>query len=265
MKESLLTQQKNSNMKTIILTLTLLTLLIPMRAVQAQTKTPTKTPKAEVTKESQTAIEKIKDAVASKVAELNLVEKRGIFGKVVETTSSQITIEDRQGNQHIIEIDELTKFEGEKQSDDFGISDIKEDSTLSAVGLYNKETEKLLARFITQKVSIPTSISGAITNVDEDEYTITVVDKEGTEYTIDIERSTDTLLYDKELSDSGFSKFEIGEKVIVTGLPSKEEDNRISAERVLHFKALPPTEEVKKHLSEQKSPSPTQAEAEKDN
>lgn len=251
-------------MKNFVTTLTIFTFLaVVTSTASAQTKAPTKTPsptaKAEVTKEAQTAIEKIKDAVASKVAELNLVEKKGIYGKVVETTTSQITIEDAAGNQHIVEIDELTRFEGEKQSDDFGISDIENDSTISAVGLYNKETEKLLARFITQKVNIPTAISGAITGVDEDEFTITVIDKEGVEYVVDIERSTDSYVYDKEITDSGFSKFTIGEKVIVTGPLSKEEDNRISAERVLHFKALPPTADVKKHITEEsESPTPTE-------
>lgn len=251
-------------MKNFVTSLTVITLFFTLSGTaSAQTKAPTKTPspsvKAEVTKESQSAIEKIKDAVASKVAELNLVEKKGIYGKVVETTTSQITIEDTQGNQHIVEIDELTRFEGERQSDDFGISDIENDSTISAVGLYNKETEKLLARFITQKVNIPTAISGAISALDEDEYTITVIDKEGVEYIVDIERSTDSYVFDKDLTDSGFSKFAIGEKVIVTGPLSKEEDNRISAERVLHFKALPPTAEVKKHISkEAESPNPTE-------
>ncbi len=251
-------------MKNFVTVLTIFTFFtVVTSTASAQTKTPTKTPnptaKSEVTKESQTAIEKIKDAVASKVAELNLVEKKGVYGKVVETTTSQITIEDTEGNQHIVEIDELTRFEGEKQSDDFGISDIEPNSTISAIGLYNKETEKLLARFITQKINIPTVISGAITSVDEDEYTITVIDKAGVEYTVDIERSTDSYIYDKELTESGFSKFATGEKVIVTGPLSKDEDNRISAERVLHFKSLPPTAEIKKHIStEEKSPTPTE-------
>lgn len=257
-------------MKKIIFATLLLSVLMTPVQVYAQTKTPTKTTptkaqaQAEVTKEAQNAIEKIKDAVASKVAELNLVEKKGIFGNVVEVGTSEITIEDAQGNQRIIEIDELTRFEGEKQSDDFGISDIEEGSKLSAVGLYNKETEKLLARFITQKVNIPTSISGAISAINEDEYTITVVSKSGDEYTVDIERSTDSMIYeDGELSDSGFSKFAVGERTIVTGLPSKEEDNRISAERVLHFKSLPPAEDVKKHVSQPPTtPSPTKKETE---
>jgi len=207
-----------------------------------------------VAEEAQDAIEKIKDAVASKVAELNLVEKRGIFGEVVETATTEITIEDEAGNQRIIEIDELTRFEGERQSDDFGISDIEAGNSISAVGLYNKDTEKLLARFITQKINIPEHLSGAISEVDEDEFTITIVTKGGNEYLIDIERSTDTFVYEEEeLLDSGFSRLVIGEKVIVVALPNQNEENRYSAERVLHFAELPPSDDVKKYLENSES------------
>ena len=48
--------------------------------------------------------------IASRVAQLKLVEKRGIIGEVTESTNVQITVTDSQNNTRFIDVDELTKF-----------------------------------------------------------------------------------------------------------------------------------------------------------
>jgi hypothetical protein len=48
--------------------------------------------------------------IASRVAQLKLVEKRGIIGVVTNTTNTQITVTDSQNNTRFIDVDELTKF-----------------------------------------------------------------------------------------------------------------------------------------------------------
>ena len=55
-------------------------------------------------------IQRIKDIVASKVAELNLVEKRGIVGKLKENSNMHLVISDIKSNTRNIDVDELTKF-----------------------------------------------------------------------------------------------------------------------------------------------------------
>src|SRR3972149_12145987 len=77
-------------------------------------------------------IQKLKEMVASRVAELKLVEKRGILGTVKEVSkNTQLTIEDNKGNLRIIDIDELTRFQGLSASKSFGISDVKAGDLMS--------------------------------------------------------------------------------------------------------------------------------------
>jgi len=200
--------------------------------------TPTGTP--EVTKEQEDRIEKIKDLVASKVAELKLVEKRGILGVVKSTTNTQIILEDIKKRQRVIDIDELTKFKSTGK-ESFGISDIKEGDMLSFVGLYNKDSKRLLARFVSRDVS-PVNIEGIVALKDGENFTITIVSEEGSKKIIDIQTSTKTTSYDGENSKrSGFSKIERGQRAIVVGFADLKEKGTINAQRVIHFTDLPPS------------------------
>lgn len=225
---------------TILLTLVIVTSMFNTHLSFAQTEDEDTSP----TPEEVDTIQKIKEAVASKVAELNLVDKKGFIGTVKETSTTEIVIVNEFNEQKIIEIDELTKFESEDDDEDFGISDIEPGSHISVIGLYNKETEKMLARFISQKVSIPLSIDAAIKEKDSRNFTLTVVTKDNNEYIVDVETSTKTNVYSdaEEIEKSGFSSLEIGEKVIVTGFESSDEDSDIAATRILHFtEILPPS------------------------
>src|SRR3990167_5837024 len=86
--------------------------------------------------------------IASRVAQLNLVEKRGIIGKVTEATNTQITLSDIKGDTRFVDVDELTKFSSPNAKGTFGISDITKDATVGILGLYNKESRRILARFV---------------------------------------------------------------------------------------------------------------------
>ena len=209
--------------------------------------TPTGTP--EVTKEQEDIdrIEKIKDLVASKVAELKLVEKRGILGVVKSTTNTQIILEDIKKRQRVIDIDELTKFKSTGK-ESFGISDIKEGDMLSFVGLYNKDSKRLLARFVSRDVS-PVNIEGIVALKDGENFTITIVSEEGSKKIIDIQTSTKTTSYDGENSKrSGFSKIERGQRAIVVGFADLKKKGTINAQRVIHFTDLPPSSGMRKFV-----------------
>src|SRR3972149_11269785 len=178
----------NSSITMVIIFITIVTIM--SRPIAAQTKTPTPTPgqspsgaapspTPQVTAEEkeQDTIEKIKDLVASKVAELKLVDKRGILGIVKRSSNSQIVVEDHKRDQRSVDIDELTKFVSSKTS--FGISDIKEGDKISVIGLYNKDTKRLLARFITLSANTPIAIEGVVTAKSTRQFTMTVVDSSG--------------------------------------------------------------------------------------
>lgn len=184
----------------------------------------------------QEQINEIKERVASRVSELNLVEKRGIIGKVVDSSNTQITLEDVNGNPRFIDVDELTKFSSPSAEKNFGISDIEKGSQVSALGLYNKNSKRLLARFVNV-VSVPSYVVGKVEDIDEDEFTLSVsVKEEKDPYTVEVETTTDTFVFDSEgLDDSGFSQISKGERIVIMGLPDKKDEKKLTAIKIIHF------------------------------
>lgn len=239
------------NFALLLVTLLILTPNIALAQEDTTEKetTPTAAPSTNQVPESDEEIERvqrIKDIVASKVAELNLVEKRGIIATVTELASTEIKAIDYKDKNVTIDVDELTNFDFEDE--DFGISDLEVGQVYSFVGLYNRDSEKLLARFISQPDSIPNYIDGAISEINEDDFQISVVNADNKTFTVDIENSTDTMLVDSEggLEESGFSGLEVGQRVIVVGFITDETE--MSASRLIHFEFIPPPVEVLANL-----------------
>lgn len=207
-----------------------------------QTISPTVTPHVSNSPTSisdSTQIEKIKDLVASRVAELKLVEKRGVLGTVTAATSTQITLTDIHNKKRIIDIDEITKFTS-PASKTFGISDIKKGDTLGIIGLLNKGTDHILARFVNTVSSIPTLFEGVILDVDRRNFVITVVNEDGKKISVDIETSTKISSFTKtdSLIKSGFSKVLPGQRVYISGFMDDASENLLNADRIIHFPEL---------------------------
>lgn len=202
-------------------------------------------------------IQKIKDIVASKVAELNLVEKKGILGMIKEVSNTQVTISDLNGATRIIDIDELTKFnlssgdKDKKEDESLGINDLKKDTYYSFVGLYNKDTRKLMARFVAQPKNLPVYFEGVVADLAEDDFQLTVFNEKGDKKLVDIEKSTKTSIQtgDEELLKSGFSKIAKQERVLVVGFDDLKDKGKIIASRVIHFQSLPPSNAMLKYVS----------------
>ncbi len=229
-------------MKKLSTIIILLLLLFTPSSVTAQ-KTSV-TPTAKPTEESTTQnlsnqINSLKEKIASRVAQLNLVEKRGIIGIVKDVEGMKISVEDSNKKIRNVDVDEITKFSSPSAKSSFGISDIKPGTKLSIIGLYNKDSERILARFITV-VSTPVTISGAISNKDEDNFTIIVSTESGENFIVDIEKVTRTLEYkDGEVVKSGFTKIENSQRAIIVGYPALNQKNRITGTRILIFPDLP--------------------------
>ena len=209
----------------------------------AQTTTPS-SKKATVT-DSETneklseQINNLKDRIASRVAELQLVEKKGVVGTVNEATSSQMTLNDVDGEVIIVDVDEITKFSSPNNKNDFGISDIDEGMKISVVGNYNKQSRRLLARFVDE-VTIPAYINGMVAEVDEDSGTITVATEDKKQIVVDVETVTKTSEYDgEETVRSGFSQIEVGTRVVLQGYADKSDANRVVATRILLLPGFP--------------------------
>lgn len=215
-------------------------------AMASTTPTPTNSPSL-----LDQEINSLKDKIASKVAELRLVERRGIFGTVSNVTNSQITITDPKDATRYIDVDELTKFSSPSAKGSFGISDIVKGNTIGALGLYNKQSQRLLARFVDVIIA-PQIFHGTVITADKSAFTISIATDNKKQYLADVEDVTKTLLYTKDagLVRAGFSKITNNEHIIVIGFLNKQDPTHITATRILLFPDIPmnpaisvPTEE----------------------
>lgn len=204
-------------------------------------------------------IQKIKEMVAKRVSELKLVEKRGILGTVKSTSSTQITIDDNKGAQRSIDIDELTKFSGGSSEKSFGISDIKSGDMLSFIGLYNKDTKRLLARFVARVRSLPAYFEGVVTDKDKVNFTISALDSAGNKKIIDIQTSTKIQSFTKEggLEKSGFSKIQSGQRIFAAGFWDLKEKDTLNTARLIMLPAIPPSADMKRFIPSQEAPVST--------
>ncbi len=202
-------------------------------------------------------IDQLKDKVASKVAQLNLVQKKGIIGVVTDISGKQITLDDLNGKKKIVEADELTEYSSDEIKN-FELSDIKKGMNLSILGLYNKDSERLLARFITD-TSLPVFYRGVITDKDTKNFTVNLSTEDGESYVVDIENVTKAFEYnDDNLDTSGFTKMPTMVNAIVVGFPNDKEKNRITAARIITFPGVPknPKVPIEENPNETQAPSP---------
>lgn len=241
-------------MKKIFFIITILIIITKTQVLAATTPTPstaksTPTPSIATTPESDDLdrIQKIKDLVASRVAELKLVEKRGILGTVKEVNGIQIIITNSNQDQKTVDIDELTKFQKDGDTKSFGISDIKKGDNLSFIGLYNKDTKRLLARFIAKASNIPVYFEGIVSEKDTKNFILNVINEENEKRLIDVQSSTKTSSHDVETQTikSGFTKIQTGERIIIAGFTDLKNKDTINASRIIHFKSLPPSSKMK--------------------
>lgn len=165
-----------------------------------------------------------------------ITEKRGILGKATDTSDTQIAISDVNRNIRFVDVDELTKFISSSSSS-FGISDIKKGDTLGIVGLYNKESQRILARAIYEE-EISSMIHGNIAQVDSQNFVVNVATDDNDQFQVSVERTTRTLSYDsvsQNLIRSGFSRLKAGEKIFVRGTPDSKNDKLVSADTIIVF------------------------------
>lgn len=207
----------------------------------------------------QKQINSLTDKIASKVAELDLVEKKGVIGKVTDVSNTKITLNDLNDRTQFIDVDEFTKFSGQDES--FGISDIKKGDTLGILGLYNKESRRILARFVNI-ASFPQVVYGVISKVDTKNFQLKLSMENDKSTTIDHQSSTKSFIFDKEekvLTKSGFSKFEEGQSIVVIGFPDKKDPLLLSASRIIILPDVARNPKININIST-KSPTPTSKE-----
>jgi hypothetical protein len=207
--------------------------------------TPTITPEDKTTEIRDQLITNI----ASRVAQLKLVEKRGVIGKVNEVTNTQITITDLQDNTRFIDVDELTKFSSPTGAESFGISDITKNSTIGILGLYNKESRRILARFVNV-ITMPIIIHGGVSTKNNDDYSLNIATEEGKQMTADVENLTRTKSFTQSggFLKSGFSKIKENNNIIAIGTLNKNSENKLTATKIIFFPEIPASPKVNSTL-----------------
>jgi len=187
--------------------------------------------------------------IASRVAQLKLVEKRGIIGTVTEITNTQITITDLQNNTRFVDVDELTKFSNQAFKGAFGISDITKDTSVGILGLYNKESRRILARFVSV-ITIPIIIHGGVSAIDNENFSINITTEEGKQMAVDVENLTRTYSYTQkdDYIRSGFSKIKENFNILAIGVLDKKDKNKLIATRIIFFPEIPSSPKVNSAL-----------------
>lgn len=185
-------------------------------------------------------INQLKDKIASRVSQLNLVEKRGIIGTVQEVKNNQITLIDFDGVTKYVDVDEITKFSSASSRGSFGLSDITKGTQISALGLYNKESKRILARFINTH-STPTRYNGAIETIDAKQFLLTIMTNDQKEVKVNVDTSTKILSYSKDadLTKYGFSKLAVGDRVEIIGYSDKKDQTLLNADRLIDLINIP--------------------------
>lgn len=226
-------------MKKIVFLASILIFGLIVSPANAASATPAPTKSNDPVKEKlDDQINQLKEKIASRVSELNLVEKRGIIGTVTEVKGTSITLTDTAQNTRFVDVDEITKFASEGVTN-YGLSDIKPGAKLSVLGIYNKQSKRLLARYVNSYTN-PTIYSGAITAIDAKNFQITVMTPEQKEIKVDVETSTKLSSYTPQdgLAKNGFSRLTVGERISFAGEQGSEA-SLVKANRIVSFIGIP--------------------------
>ncbi|OGH06690.1 MAG: hypothetical protein A2W22_02245 [Candidatus Levybacteria bacterium RBG_16_35_11] len=216
-----------------ILFITFITTIIFLIFFQETLFAQTTTPTSSISQELQ---QKLLNQIASKAAQLKLTEKRGIIGTVKEAKDTSITLVDTTGNTRFVDVDELTEFSSSSKS--FGISDIEKGMVLGVLGLYNKDSRRLLARDIST-LTLPTVVSGQVSEIDKENFQLYIL-TEKDRVKIDVQDITRTYSYlEDELSLSGFSKITQEVTIVAIGYPDSTDKEMILAQRIIIFPNIP--------------------------
>ena len=218
--------------KSVFITTLLLSLTLTGTASAATTTAPT----ANISQIETKQINQLKDKIASRVSQLNLVEKRGVIGTIQDVNSSQITLTTYEGNVQYVDVDEITKFSSTGAGASFGISDLKKGMLIRVLGIYNKESQRILARYVDTE-TVPTRYSGEIVSIDKTNYQFTLMTNTSKSRNIDIETTSEISSYTPAAGTAtyGFSKLAVGDRVIVVGFPDKKNASLLIADRVIDF------------------------------
>lgn len=102
------------------------------------------------------------------------------------------------------------------------------------LGLFNKESRRILAREVND-IAAPQKIAfGVISNIDKENYEVTITKANGAKYIFEIQDITKSFSFSLDtLTKSGFSKMQIGQAIIAMGFTDKKNSGKILTSRII--------------------------------
>ena len=217
--------------------LTLISMFSLVGSVVAATASPTPT----------SAMDDLKERLATKVAELRQTQRKAIYGIVKTVTLSTFTVETATNDLKIELTDDIKFFQMIKgKRTELTTEDLAVDDMVTVFGEFDIGLDLLAAKVVVIQSAPLVRVLGAVKSIDTEEFTATLTTESGQDYIIDIEKTTTALAFDREkgLVKGGFSKLEVGRTVHVVGTAVAKADHRVSAARLIdlgNFSGATPT------------------------
>lgn len=195
-------------------------------------------------------VEDLKDRIATKVAELTQSQRKAVSGTVKSVSLTTVVVESSTQEYKIELTDDLTIIQYLKGKRTKLKADVlAKDNPVSIFGTYDTTLSVLKANVIHIESPQPRRIHGMVKAIDRKAAAITLALSDGSEWVIDVEKSTVTNRWTSgsETEKSGFSKISEGDILHVSGTDVLKKENRINADTILDLGNLSRT-----------TPSPTQ-------
>ncbi len=206
-------------------------------------------------------IEDLKDRIATKVAQLKTTQRRAVFGTVKAVSITSFTVETPTRDFKIELTDDITVIQYLKgKRTTLTPEDISKGDAVVVFGQFDTTLDLLTARIVFIQWALPEHVAGTVNDKNEKDFTLSVTTPQGQVVTIDIEKTTKTILWDREKSElvkSGFSTITTGSIVHIMGSPVSKQEHRVSADRILNLGNL----NAPAGQAAQLTPTPTEKEA----
>lgn len=180
-------------------------------------------------------IKALKDKIATKVAKLREQNNKAISGFVTTTDKDKITIKTTDDLVYDVKLD-ITKYFQVKSGgkSEIKLDDIKKDNFIIVTGVLNEKSIDANFIYIDESFIVK---AGKISQINADNYRLTVVTADKDNYNLDIETKTKQQIINNktlEIEKVGFSKIKEGDTIhFVAQKTGGEKNNTYSAQKIL--------------------------------
>lgn len=178
--------------------------------------------------ENENTIEALKDKIEKKVDELSKTSKNIAVGTVTSIDDDLITVESETADTFTVSVDStITEVFAVDLNDreEIDFEDIEEGDYLIVSGPAIEDQISANTIYVQTRYIVT---QGQIANANESNFTIDVVTRDKSEYTVDIEDDTNQTILDidtLDVSSSGFSKLKAGDSIHVVILQSSTNED----------------------------------------